>query len=88
VVLDQAELADSFALLDDRGTELEMTEMLHRDAQSWAFSMDTRTRIVDGRSSVVRAPETARALVLFKGEAEVLRLPLQLDPEQPTVIRR
>jgi hypothetical protein len=85
VVLDEAGLADGVGQPRERARD---DRDLHLDAHSAAFSMDRRTGSVDGHSSVVRAPETARALVLFKGEAEVLRLPLQLDPEQPTVIRR
>ena len=37
-----------------------------------------------GKSTVVRVPETARTLVLYKGDAEVLRRSLQLDPGQRT----
>ena len=87
VILSDHTLATSFAVLDARGTELELTEFIHRDGQSWSFTMDERVEFHDGRSNVVRAPETARRLVLYQGEREVLRLPLALDPKQPTVVR-
>ena len=35
----------------------------------------------------MRAPETARTLVLYKGQEEVLRRALQLDPGQRVTLR-
>ncbi|HEX6884454.1 MAG TPA: sigma-70 family RNA polymerase sigma factor [Planctomycetota bacterium] len=84
VVLGDPEMADAFAVLDASGAELEMVEMLRRDGRSMAFTMDERVELTDGRSSVVRAPETARTLVLFRDGVEVLRRPLVLDPQGPT----
>jgi len=86
VVLREPQLADAFAVLDAAGAELEMIEMLRRESRSVAFTMDERTELTDGRSSVVRVPETARTLVLFLGGVEVLRRPLVLDPQGPTLV--
>ncbi len=49
--------------------------------------MVPRIGIVEGKSDVVRVSETARTLVLYKEDREVLRVPIRLDPHQRTTIR-
>jgi len=83
-------LADSFALLDDAGHELELRERVHFGGNSIVFQMDSRVAITAGRSNVVEAPETARTLVLYAGSesTEVLRVPVVLAAGETTVVSR
>jgi RNA polymerase sigma-70 factor (ECF subfamily) len=74
--------ADEFALLDDEGSELEMS----------AFSGNGRREglrqpIRAGRSEVVAGTDRARALVLFKGGLEVARIPVELVPGETRNVR-
>lgn len=49
-------------------------------------SFDEDWRLGPGLSSVIEVPETARTLVLYSGDEEVLRLPLALDPAERRTI--
>ena len=51
-----------------------------------SVSMGTEASIVNGRSNVLWIKETARTLVLTKKGAEVLRLPVRLDPHERTTV--
>jgi hypothetical protein len=87
VELSDPDRAEAFVLLDAEGRELELVEMTRRDKKSLAFTMATRAALTAGRSSVVRAPDTATTLVLLRAGVEVLRLPLVFEESGPTRIR-
>jgi hypothetical protein len=42
--------------------------------------------MTDGRSSVLSVEETARTLVLYSGEEEVLRMSVEVSPDAIDVI--
>jgi hypothetical protein len=50
-------------------------------------SMFPRLYFVEGKSEVVRISDAARTLVLYRGEEEIERLPLQLDSGRRTTLR-
>ena len=76
------DLADHVKVLDADGNELETIESF-----GTGFSLGTQAGFQDGLTSVLSVLETAETLVLFKGNAEVLRRPLRLDPDERTVVR-
>ena len=51
------------------------------------ISESSDAEVREGRTSVLRVPETAAELVLMEGESEVTRQPLRLDLDSRTVIR-
>jgi hypothetical protein len=73
------ELADKLQVLGADGQALEVLE-----SYGVFVSFGESVGLEGGKSTVVRVPETARTLVLYKGDAEVLRRSLQLDPGQRT----
>ena len=75
-------LADSARILDADDRPLGAIQV-----RGVSASMEERLRLSGGKSEVVRMSVTAHTLVLYKGGAEVLRLPLRLDPDQRTVFR-
>jgi RNA polymerase sigma-70 factor (ECF subfamily) len=72
-------LADQLQVLGADGQAIELVESF---GVFMAFGQVAELK--DGKSNVLRVPETARTLVLSKGGAEVLRRSLQLDPGQRT----
>ena len=81
----QPDLADHLRVLDADGRELETMESF-ATADMVSVSMGTEASIVNGRSNVLWIKETARTLVLTKKGAEVLRLPVRLDPHERTTV--
>ncbi|TDJ65862.1 MAG: sigma-70 family RNA polymerase sigma factor [Planctomycetota bacterium] len=79
---DDPERADAFEVLDADGTKLSVT----RGFDNMILSSE-RTRITHGTSDVVAAAETARTLVLYAGDVELERIPLDLRPGELNVIR-
>ncbi|MSR62864.1 MAG: carboxypeptidase regulatory-like domain-containing protein [Planctomycetes bacterium] len=73
-------------LLDARGERLELRELFGSE-RGLLSSAASQAMLLDGRSGLLLVPETARTLVLFQGEAELLRLPVELDPARRTVLR-
>jgi len=76
------DLADAVRLLDEDGEAVRVLESFgafssHREAA------DLR----EGRSSVLQVAETARTLVLLKGEGEVARQRVRLRPGELTALR-
>jgi len=69
-------------VLDADGTKLSVT----RGFDNMILSSE-RTRITHGTSDVVAAAETARTLVLYAGDVELERIPLDLRPGELNVIR-
>src|SRR5262249_12472381 len=76
------DLADSFVVLDGRGAKIEAIEYRGPTAV-----IGPAVRIVQGRSPVVAVTEDARTLVLSKGQQEVGRFPLSLEPGELKVVR-
>jgi hypothetical protein len=76
----EPELANALEILDENGRALEVLE-----PSAGIVGMPTRPEIRDGRSNVLRVPESARTLVLYRAGGEVLRRPLALDSEARTV---
>ncbi len=87
VVLRDPALADVLGVFDARGAELSVIERIRFEANRASFTDGPRAEIQDGSSSVIQVPETARTLVLFKKDVEVLRIPIQVHPDRPTTIR-
>lgn len=79
---DHPELADSFVVLGGDGAKIEAIEF----RGPTAFSHPT-VKIVEGRSPVVAVTEDARTLVLSKGQQEVGRFPLSLEPGELKIVR-
>lgn len=75
-------LVDAFAVLDAEQQELQLLEGF-----SGGWSILTQAEFTNGLSSVLRVPETAATLVLYKGGVEVSRRPLRLDPLARTTLR-
>jgi RNA polymerase sigma-70 factor (ECF subfamily) len=77
------DFADQLAVLDGAGREVSISLF---DANG---RQDTeRFPLHAGRSAMLSVPESGRTLVLFKAGVEVARLALELDPVQPTIVRR
>ena len=76
------ELADTLQVLDAAGLPLRLLESF-----GVGFMTGEDARFTRGLSEVLSVPESGATLVLRKGELEVLRRPLTLDPEQRTVVR-
>ena len=87
VELTDPALADRARALDPDGKALETREVAGSE-QGFVVTMGTEAELVDGRSRLLLVAETAVTLVLYRGDEEVLRLPLELDPERRTVVRR
>jgi RNA polymerase sigma-70 factor (ECF subfamily) len=83
VELAHAEFADELAVLDVQGREVAISLF---DANG---RRDTeRHPLHSGRSAMLSVPESGRTLVLFKAGVEAARSALELDPSQPTIVRR
>lgn len=83
VQLGLIDLADELCVLDERGTELELSLFASSERRE-----GTRQPLHDGRSDMLSVPESGRTLVLFKAGVEVLRSGIELDPSKPTTVRR
>jgi hypothetical protein len=79
---DRPDLADSFIVLDGEGVKIEAIEYRGPIAVG-----GPSVRIAKGRSAVVAVTEDARTLVLSKGQQEVGRFPLSLEPGELKVVR-
>jgi hypothetical protein len=77
----QPERGDRFEMLDAAGERLPMIEGLGNRAL-----LHYDVRMTDGRSSVLSVEETARTLVLYSGEEEVLRMSVEVSPDAIDVI--
>jgi len=76
-------MAREARVLDAGGAPLHAVRFLDNSAYTApSLSFDR-----SGRSDVVLLPDTARTLVLLDLDGEVLRLPIRLDPERPTLLR-
>ncbi|HKE00260.1 MAG TPA: sigma-70 family RNA polymerase sigma factor [Planctomycetota bacterium] len=79
---DASDAASRFAVLDGSGNALEI--------QRWegesVYGDDTGP-IRAGRSSVVAVAESARTVVLYRGNSELRRVPVELKPGPPTIVR-
>lgn len=87
LILASPSAADSFGVFDAAGTELDVIERIVNQSRHVAFTLGPRGALADGRSGVVQVPESARTLALFQGQTELVRVPLQVDPTQRTVLR-
>lgn len=76
------DLADRLQVIGEAGEALDIFESYGVFA-----SFGPAAAIADGKTTVLRVPETARTLILLKQDAEVLRRPLRLDPAQRTDLR-
>ncbi len=74
--------ADQFALLD--ATDHEISMRLRTGTTTYFMN---RAPIIDGHSHVASAGESARSVVLYKGDSEVGRIKVQLSAEEITVVR-
>ncbi len=83
VELGLRDLADSLAVLDERGVELELSLF-----EAGARREGLRQPLHDGRSAMLSVPESGRTLVLLKAGVEVTRSAIELDPAKPTTILR
>jgi hypothetical protein len=77
-----ADAADGFEVVDDEGRVLPMYE-----TEVGRVISTMRGRIAAGRSAVMSVGLNARTLVLFDGDEQVDRLPLDLAPEGVTTVR-
>jgi hypothetical protein len=78
--------ADRVEALDANGEHLETVELTGVD-RGMMLSLGFSAEIVDGRTRLLLVKETARTLVLSKGELEVLRIPIELVPGERALLR-
>lgn len=83
VELGVTDLADSLAVLDASGVELELSLF-----EATGRRDGPRQQLHNGRSAMIAVPESGRTLVLFKEGVEVTRSGIALDASNPTTIRR
>lgn len=79
------DLADTVGFLDAAGEELEVMTVVSSDGTLMA-SIATWGTLTEGRSEVLRVPESAVTVVYRRGAEEVLRRPVTLDPDRRTTI--
>ncbi|MBI3817828.1 MAG: sigma-70 family RNA polymerase sigma factor [Planctomycetes bacterium] len=77
-----ADAADGFQLLDAAGKVLKITVIEGNSSSSSSMGS-----LVRGMSSLVAVPDTAATLVIIKKQNEVRRVPVELKPGEPRVIR-
>ncbi len=82
VELRTANDATAFEILDANGDALQVSEFLGNGRRE-----GIRIDLIDGASNQLAVGDSAATLVLYLGEEEVKRMPLQLDSEAPTTIR-
>jgi hypothetical protein len=82
VELNEPASADQFALVDERGIELELSAFSGHGRRE-----GLRLPIYEGRSDVVAGTDRARLIVLFKGGAEIARFPVALVPGETKTVR-
>jgi len=74
--------ADEIGVLDTNGRTLRLLESFG------AFmSQAERADVTEGKTSVIRVPESARTLILYLESVEVQRVALELDPLERTTVR-
>lgn len=73
--------ADEFGALDEDGNEIVLNLI-----QATSRMEDVRMPILDGRSEVISATDSARTLVLYKDGVEVRRAPLALVRGEVTIV--
>lgn len=76
------ELANTFELLDEQGKRINLSFM-----QGGVTLGSDAVGIADGASPLVRANDSARTIVLYGRNGEVLRQPVRLSPDQVTELR-
>jgi RNA polymerase sigma-70 factor (ECF subfamily) len=81
VELGDPSAADEFALVDEDGTEIEISTFTGSGRRE-----GMRAPIRGGRSDVVAGTDRARSIVLFQGGLEVARLPVTLVPGETTPV--
>jgi protocatechuate 3,4-dioxygenase beta subunit len=74
--------ADQVGVLDAAGNELVISEFLGSGRRE-----SGRQPLASGRSNMLAVADTGEWLVLYRNGAEVRRLPLVLEPGEPTTIR-
>jgi hypothetical protein len=82
IELAEAEEANGFRVLDERGKALSIH--VFSGGETWATDFE---KLTAGQSPMVAVEETAKTLVLFKGNEEVRRVSLDLKPGEPNVLR-
>lgn len=79
------DLAGTVHFLDAEGEELEVMTVVSSEGTLMA-SLATWGNLTEGRSDVLRVPESAVTAVYRKDGEEVLRRPVTLDPDRRTTI--
>src|SRR5262249_22494942 len=74
--------AGAFELLDAEGHTLPLTVR-----KGNVSSLDTRMPLSAGRSEMATVEETARTVVLYRGDKEVRRAPVELKAAAPTILQ-
>ncbi len=74
--------ADTLSVLDAAGEELIVSEFFGQGQRESGTQS-----LTNGRTNMLAVADDAAWLVLFKGGAEVRRLPLALTPGEPTTVR-
>ncbi|HKE00258.1 MAG TPA: sigma-70 family RNA polymerase sigma factor [Planctomycetota bacterium] len=80
--VDPAEHADRFEVRDAKDEKLGIYVW-----QGESVYRHTSGTIEDGRSPVTAVVETARTVVIFRGADELRRVPVELAPGKPTIVR-
>lgn len=83
VVLEDPGEADGVRVLDERGEDL---WLYVQTAERYGVSEDN-WELTEGRSKHLFVEEGARTLVLLRGDEEVRRMPLDLEPRRMNVLR-
>lgn len=83
----QIELADPARASSARILDVEGEPLCALEFRGSGASMSPRLHLVEGKSEVVQVSDAARTLVLYRGEEEIERLPIRLDPDQRTILR-
>jgi len=82
IELDAGDPAQWFTVLDASGKLLEISEWEGENRSS-----SSRRGIESGRTPVVAVAETARTVVFHGSTAELRRVPIELKPGAPTIVR-
>ena len=81
VVLRDPREADTFAVLDEDGEELELEADGPQEGSTF-----WRAALVDGRSETLSVSDDAAWLVLYRGKRAVRTVPVQLCHDRPTLL--
>ena len=82
VELVDPDLGDRVMVLDQEDRPLRLVESF-----GVFLSFDESAALEEGRTGMLRVPESGVTLVLLRGEEEVTSRPLTLDPEERTLVR-